>query len=83
MERKKLLMWSENENPVKIRMTMAFNDNPLYPPTGYPTCSARFLQTCLEQYSAFEVCYSDAFGLEVVCFHLEEKWWIVSSKHES
>jgi len=55
-------------------MTMAFNDNPLYPPTGYPTCSARFLQTCLEQYSAFEVCYSDAFGLEVVCFHLEEKW---------
>lgn len=60
---------------------MAFNEKPLGPP-AHPTCAASLLQTFLAQYSALKVCYSDVFGLEVGCFYLENKWWIVSIQHQ-
>lgn len=70
-------MWSENENPVKTRIRMAFYEKPLGPPT-HPTCPAPLLQTFLAQYSALKVCYSDVFGLETPYFYLENKCWAVS-----
>lgn len=63
---------------------MAFNYKPLclHSPSGYSTCAAPRLQTFSAQYGAHELCYSDGFGLEVVCSYLENKWWIVNSKHQ-
>lgn len=61
---------------------MTFNEKHLGPPT-HPTCAAPLLQTFLAQYSDLKVCYSDVPGLEILCFFLEDKWWIVNIHHQS